>query len=419
VFAGDAAAPQLIARSGNAAPGVGAGVVYGGFVGPVINDAGQITYRASLSGTGVTSSNDLTIYAGTLSSPQLIARENSQAPGAPVGVLYSSFSTPALNDAGDIAYMASLRGSVTTVSDAAIYAGASAGPQLVAREADQAHGLAAGVVYASFKSNPGLNDAGHVSYTATLSGTSVASDNDEAIFIGPFNAPQPIARKGDAVAGSLSIRLGTFTFETPALNNVGQVAYTAAVAGDGIDASNDGGLFAFDPVLGNVLIAREGSAFAVGGGLGDVRTIADGGIAFFAGRSDDVITGLSNDGTMAFRLLFTDGTSGIFTALVRLPGDVDGDRRVNFDDLLVLARSYNKPGTYRSGDFTGDGVINFDDLLILARNYGRGGPAGLAELGATAGFEADWALAQSLVPEPVALPAGIALVMALRRGRRS
>ena len=47
-------------------------------------------------------------------------------------------------------------------------------------------------------------------------------------------------------------------------------------------------------------------------------------------------------------------------------------RLVNFDDLLILAKNYNKTGMTRAqGDFTGDGVVNFDDLLVLAKNYNQ------------------------------------------------
>jgi hypothetical protein len=55
-----------------------------------------------------------------------------------------------------------------------------------------------------------------------------------------------------------------------------------------------------------------------------------------------------------------------------LGGDADGNGVVNFNDLLALARNYNKAGATRSqGDFNGDGVVNFNDLLILAKNYNR------------------------------------------------
>jgi hypothetical protein len=61
-----------------------------------------------------------------------------------------------------------------------------------------------------------------------------------------------------------------------------------------------------------------------------------------------------------------DFTSDFFV----LAGDANGDRVVNFDDLLALSKNYNKTGaTYAQGDFDGNGTVNFDDLLILSKNY--------------------------------------------------
>lgn len=55
-----------------------------------------------------------------------------------------------------------------------------------------------------------------------------------------------------------------------------------------------------------------------------------------------------------------------------LAGDANRDRRVDFADLLVLARNYNQSGrTYSEGnfDYSSDGLVGFGDLLILAREY--------------------------------------------------
>jgi hypothetical protein len=54
-----------------------------------------------------------------------------------------------------------------------------------------------------------------------------------------------------------------------------------------------------------------------------------------------------------------------------LIGDIDGDGKVGFSDLLILARNYGQPGTFSQGDLDGDGNVNFADLLIVARNYGH------------------------------------------------
>lgn len=97
----------------------------------------------------------------------------------------------------------------------------------------------------------------------------------------------------------------------------------------------------------------------------------------------------------------------------RLVGDADRDADVDFDDLLRLAANYERPRKlWSEGDFDGNGIVNFDDLLGLASNYGAT---------SSAAFHADFAIAQSLVPEPSS--AGIvgitlATVGASRRRRR-
>ncbi len=54
-----------------------------------------------------------------------------------------------------------------------------------------------------------------------------------------------------------------------------------------------------------------------------------------------------------------------------LAGDANRDRRVNFDDLLILAQNYLRASfpVFSQGDFNYDDVVNFDDLLILAQRY--------------------------------------------------
>jgi hypothetical protein len=108
------------------------------------------------------------------------------------------------------------------------------------------------------------------------------------------------------------------------------------------------------------------------------------------------------------------------------PGDANADGTVNFDDLLVLAKNYNRLTTrWSEADFNSDGVVNFDDLLQLAKNYNATTPQPGAMPDATsAAFAADWSTAQALaaVPEPTttALLALAAIpALASRRRRRA
>jgi rhamnogalacturonan endolyase len=84
-----------------------------------------------------------------------------------------------------------------------------------------------------------------------------------------------------------------------------------------------------------------------------------------------------------------------------LAGDANRDRTVNFDDLLVLAKNYNKMGaTYSQGDLNYDGVVNFDDLLILAKAYNQtlAAPAA-APVAMSASFPALTAPVQSVLKD--------------------
>lgn len=87
-----------------------------------------------------------------------------------------------------------------------------------------------------------------------------------------------------------------------------------------------------------------------------------------------------------------------------VPGDANLDGKVDFSDLVTLARSYGQAGGWAQGDFDGDMSVGFDDLLILARNYGRSlSAAQLAQFDPS--FRADVEAAFANVPEPSILAA--------------
>jgi hypothetical protein len=88
--------------------------------------------------------------------------------------------------------------------------------------------------------------------------------------------------------------------------------------------------------------------------------------------------------------------------LQTLRGDANLDRSVSFADLLALAENYGVASgkTWADGDFTYDGAVGFSDLLALAESYGTSILSDDQVVQLSSDFAADWALAQSLVPEP-------------------
>src|SRR5690606_667417 len=135
---------RTIAVTGDAAPGAATGQVYERFFQPALNAAGRTAFAATLSGPGVSSENDMGIWSDGSGAPLLIARTGAAAPDTPAGVVYDSFAVPNLNDAGQTAFWAGVRGtSVTTSNDAGIWSEGMGQLGLVAREGDQAPGLSA------------------------------------------------------------------------------------------------------------------------------------------------------------------------------------------------------------------------------------------------------------------------------------
>lgn len=105
-----------------------------------------------------------------------------------------------------------------------------------------------------------------------------------------------------------------------------------------------------------------------------------------------------------------------------LLGDATLDGRVNFDDLLALAKNYNATSNahWSAGDFNYDNAINFDDLLLLAKHYNAALPTAPVP-GASVNFSADLAAAFAAVPEPSAALFSLAacgLTLSARRRRR-
>ncbi|MFT3785380.1 MAG: PEP-CTERM sorting domain-containing protein [Tepidisphaeraceae bacterium] len=146
---------------------------------------------------------------------------------------------------------------------------------------------------------------------------------------------------------------------------------------------------------------------------------------------------MANTDTYAYRIVeasaagYTD-TSTLLgqpidatTVLVGLTFKADSnmDQAVNFGDLLTLAANYNGTftgsDTWLKGDSNGDLTVNFADLLALAANYGQT-ISGTVSGTVTGSFAGDWALAQTLAPEPSTLAALSAVgVGVLARRRRA
>ena len=103
---------------------------------------------------------------------------------------------------------------------------------------------------------------------------------------------------------------------------------------------------------------------------------------------------------------FTDLTTSVFSdwyvVPAFMPGDANGDGKVNGVDLDAVLSNYNRTGMdWAHGDFNGDGVVNGLDLDVLLSNYNQTSSSAAA------------------VPEPSSLVLlGVLAVGLLARARR-
>ena len=138
-------------------------------------------------------------------------------------------------------------------------------------------------------------------------------------------------------------------------------------------------------------------------------------------RAGDVLSASPAGGTHVFLGLpvAADDVLVRYTVL----GDANLDGRVNFADLLSLAKHYNTAAAqWSAGDFNYDGSVNFNDLLTLAKGYNTALPAAADVPAASAEFERDYAAAVAAVPEPSVMAAGSAMfgfALTTRRKRRA
>lgn len=130
------------------------------------------------------------------------------------------------------------------------------------------------------------------------------------------------------------------------------------------------------------------------------------------------IDSAANPALVSFGDVPLDTTALVFRQTLK--GDSDLNRIVNFQDLVRLAQNYNGTSAkeWYNGDSDFDGDVDFADLVSLAQNYNASLPSveALTSLGGSS-FAADWAVAQSLVPEPTSLAALLAVSAIVKRRR--
>jgi hypothetical protein len=325
LWSGSSGDQALVARLGSHAPGAPVGVNFGSpqphavfdeyRFSPVLNNRGQTVIYSQLMGNGINSNNDDGIWSGDAESLALVARAGSQAPGLSGGVNYNELApSTAINSAGHVAFVAGLTGDSSTLYQDGIWSDRSGAMDLVARRGSQAPGTPAGVSFELFRIEVTLNDADQIAFYALLAGNGLDSTNDRGIWLEDSGSMTLVARAGNQAPGTPDgvnySHFSPFQVGQLTLNAAGQVAYGAVLTGDGVDSTNNIGIWATDAAGVAQLLARTGQQLKVA--PDDFRTISDLEFVGGTGNSNGLPSGFNNLGQLAFWASFTDGSEGVF-----------------------------------------------------------------------------------------------------------
>jgi hypothetical protein len=218
-----------IARKGSPAPDGNGTFSFFHDLRSAINDNGEVTFHAEL--TGAPSSEDSGIFRGNGGPLVQIARAGQTSPDG--NGTFTGFSVdPVMNNFGQAAFVAGLAGTMAGSNDnSAIYRGGGTSLTQIVRKGQTAPD--GNGVFSSL-GEPAINNAGQIVFTATLSGTNGGANDNNGIYIyDDALGLQQVARTGQIRNDSLVITLGVETLSnTDALGELGQVAYRFQLAND-------------------------------------------------------------------------------------------------------------------------------------------------------------------------------------------
>jgi hypothetical protein len=202
-----------VAVEGDRAPGGGSLSGLGRHPIPSVNAAGSVAFAAAVSkGRAVEG-----IFVSSRGTLRAVAVAGEPAPGIPSGT-FATLDFPALNERGDVAFLATVRRGRETVE--AIYVRAGGRVRKVVGQEDAAP---AGGTFAAFGA-PALNDAGVVAFAAVVEGRGVPG----GVFTAAGDGVRMLAGAGaDTPLGGIFAKFS----ERVTIDNAGAVAFTAFLRG--------------------------------------------------------------------------------------------------------------------------------------------------------------------------------------------
>src|SRR5881628_1418808 len=212
IFVASPRGTRAIALAGAAAPDIPSGTI-ASLDAPAINDRGDVAFLATVR------RGRESVEAIYLSSGATLSKVVAQGDPAPAGGTFAGFGVPALNDSGALAFAAVVEGRAVP---GGVFVAKGGRTRMLVGAGDESP---IGGIFAKFSERVALNSAGAVAFTSLLKDAPVA----QAVFVVEGGRPRKVVALGDgAPGGGLFSHFGLW----PALSADGAVAFTASVDGD-------------------------------------------------------------------------------------------------------------------------------------------------------------------------------------------
>ena len=257
------------------------------FTGATLNNNGQVAFFSTIFSS--TNSSSFACLLADGNSLKVLTRSQQASPdGNGVFLLFPN-ELPAINDNGQMAFVANLTGtSGGSADNEGLYrTDGNTTVQLVRKGQFVPNGNGRFLDFGqSYVAN---NNGGQVAFFADLTGTTGGSSDNAGIFLADGNTVTQLARKGQSAPDTNGV-YSTFGLNRPALNNKGQVAFRATLTGTSGGTADNQGVFLVDTNSSILQIIRAGWII-------DGETVFT--PNFLEGPDYGGMTGLNDEGQMA------------------------------------------------------------------------------------------------------------------------
>ncbi len=284
------------------------------------NDLGQASFTVGIFEPGAGTTDDRGLFLGEAESSDLtLVIRSEDRPPSFEDFFIRSISNRSLNNNGELGFLSFLIADrVSAPNGTAILGGEPGSLSVAAYRGNPVPAMGGGtgsLTVREIRENSAFNDAGAMAFVATVEGPGVDFSNDHALFRGGLGEEiKMIARAGSPAPTSAPDEYYDGISSDSIINGGGQILFTAAFDGVGVNDANNNVLLRYHPDGGVEVIARDGDpapGAENGVNLGASRTFLDfalnglGQAAFVAGLSDNSTA------------LYAEDLSGDLTLIVR------------------------------------------------------------------------------------------------------